>query len=124
LSAIASKHHTLALPGAYKDSDELSLSSTDSVGLDLFEAFELVLEKSESQSWVSSPRLVFKLARGRPLALEPVRVKPLLSLPCFVFGLLQVRPFDVTESKCVMDDEPEPGFEELSFDFSSWVFLL
>jgi len=74
----ASKHHPLALLGAYKDLGKLSLPIAGSLVLDLFDSFELVREKSESLPWVVLLWLVLKLARA--LALESAFMKPLLGL--------------------------------------------
>ena len=44
-------------------------------------------------------RFVFALTSSRPLTHEPTLVDPSMGLSCFVFALLQSRPFDDTERK-------------------------
>ena len=111
----ASKHHPLALLGAYKDLGKLSLPIAGSLVLDLFDSFELVREKSESLPRVVSLLLVLRLAKA--LALESASMKPLLGL------VLVLRTFNEPEwnLESGLDDEPEP---DLDVDLSCSVFIL
>ena len=69
----ASKHQPLALLGAYKDLGTLSLPIARSLVLNLFDAFELVREKSESLPWVASLWLVLRIAKALALEFAIVR---------------------------------------------------
>jgi len=98
----ASKHHPLALLGAYKDLGKLSLPIAGSLVPDMLDAFELVLENFESLPRVASLWLVLRLARA--LALESAFMKPLLGL---VLGLLRTINEPEWNLDSGLDDEPK-----------------